>query len=145
MNYIQSSAVFFYVRQVGTPTWKILVCLSGANAPMASQINETDTLHCGVAAGIGNVRLNPSGSAIAITDPNSGQVTYKDMAAWQAAKTLIEFKTESPDQGSAGYGDNFFLWSQGYVTATDLTLAANDVVKFTFTITGIGEPELTPF
>lgn len=145
MQQIQSSAVFFYVRPAGTPTWKILVCLSQWNAPVASQINETDTIHCGVAVGIGNVRLNPTGTAVCEAAPTAGQVTYEDMLNWQTAKTLIEFKTEYPDQGSAGYGGNFFLWSQGYVSATDLQSNANDVIKFTFTITGVGEPITQPF
>lgn len=145
MQQIQSSSVFFYIRAVGDTNWKILVCLSQSNMPVASQINETDTIHCGVAVGIGNVRLNPTGTAVCEAAPTGGKATYEDLLDWQLKKTLIEFKTEYPDQGSAGYGGNFFLYSQGYVTATELQSNANDVIKFTFTLSGVGEPINQPF
>jgi hypothetical protein len=144
MSEILSELVTLQIREVGGSTWKDLVCLTALSMPLASQVNTTDTIHCGPKTAVGNITLNPTGTALTETDINANTVTFKEMKNWQLTKTLIEYKVEYPGSGGS-YGADIFLYSTGFVTATDLTLAPSQNITFTFTITGNSTPVGVPF
>lgn len=142
MNSIQGELAPIQLSSDGGITWKTLVCLETSNVPLATTVNEVET-NCGVAVGLGAIKFNPAGSAVAEAIPTSNQVTYKDLLGWQVAKTLIMFKVEYPGSGGQ-YGMNLALSGTCYVTSTDVTLETGKVITFTYTLTGTGTVNTNP-
>lgn len=142
MNSIQGELAPIQLSSDGGLTWKPLVCLETSNVPLATTVNEVET-NCGVAVGLGAIKFNPAGSAVAEASPTAQQVTYKDLLGWQVNKTLIMFKVEYPGSGGQ-YGANFALSGTCYVTSTDLTAETGKVITFTYTLTGTGVVNTNP-
>jgi len=141
MQTIQSSAAPIELRAKGATPWKTLVCLESYNVPVNTTTTTTDTF-CGRAVGLGVREFTPSGSAVCEQLPTTDQVTYKDMLAWQVNGTVLEFRVQEPGTGSIG--NDIYLSGECYVTATELQGAVNDVLKFTFTLSGQGTLDITP-
>ena len=97
----------------------------------------TDTLTCGQAVGVGSQTFNPTGTAICTTDAVAGsQVTYNRLLIAQTNAETFKFRVRNPASGSTG--NNFFMKGDCKCTSLDLQFAANDVVKFSWTLTGEG-------
>lgn len=141
MQTVQSSLAPIEVRVVGDSTWKTIVCAENYNVPVNTQVNTTDTF-CGRAVGLGVLEFNPTVSAVFENDPDSDMVTYDQMLAWQVGKITLEFRVQYPGSGSVG--SKIYLSGQCSVTATELQGAVNEVLKFTATLTGQGEIDITP-
>jgi len=141
MQTIQSSDAPIELRVAGTEEYKTLVCTSDYNIPLNTTVNTVDTF-CGRAVGLGVIEFNPAGSAVCEQQPTSDQVTYNDLVSWQLAKTILEFRVQFPGTGSVG--GIIYLTGECSVTATELQGAVNEVLKFTYTLTGQGTPTNVP-
>lgn len=137
MTTIQSSSTPIELSFDSEVSWQVLVCLEGYNVPTELPTTVTDTLTCGQVVGVGTQTFNPTGTAICLTDPVAGsQVTYNRLQIAQNAAETIKFRVRNPSSGSTG--NNYFLKGSCKVTSLDLQFAANDVVKFSWTLTGEG-------
>lgn len=136
MQTIQSSLLPIQLRVKGTTPWLTLVCLENYNVPVATTVTETDTF-CGNAVGLGVKKFTPAGSAVCEQFPTSDQVTYDTLLNWQMNNTLLEFRVEFPSSGGS-IGVMVFLQGDCFVTSTEFQAAINDVIKFTYTLTGSG-------
>jgi len=141
MQTVQSSNAPIEVREKGTLPWKTIVCAENYSIPVNTQVTTTDTF-CGRAVGLGVLEFNPTVSAVYEDAPDTTMVTYDDMLAWQVNKTTLEFRVQYPGTGSAG--SHIYLSGECSVTATELQGAVNEVLKFTATLTGQGELDITP-
>lgn len=125
----------------GGSTWQTLVCLTDYSVPLSKTANVTETF-CGPQTGLGSGTFNPTGTAVAETNPTSNQVTYQRLlTAWEAGE-VIRFRVQAPTTGSIG--SYFYLSGQCYVTDLELTFTAGETVQFTFTLTGTGSIDITP-
>lgn len=135
MTTAQGELAPLYLSEDGV-TWKTLVCLETYDLGLDTTVNQTET-NCGIATGLGAIKFAPKGSAVMELEPDDTMVTYKDMVAWQLAKTLLYFKTEYPGSGSQ-YGSNIALSGQAYVSSTSGTFQVGQVIKFSWGMTGNG-------
>lgn len=138
MQNIQAIAVPLYLSTDGV-NWKILVCLADHTLPLTMQTTDTNT-QCGVAVGTGPVKFAPTFSAVANTNPDPGQVGVDDMEGWMLNNTLLYYKFLRPAAGQYGYGGNKGISGRVLVTAVTETLTVDDVVKFSGTLSGVGQP-----
>src|SRR6187549_221824 len=135
MNTLQSSNLPIELSFDNGLTFKQLVCLENYNIPVDTQVTETNTF-CGNAVGLGVKKFTPSGSAVCELSPSGSQVTFEELLAAQMADTVLIFKVQYPSPGSTN--TNIFMSGQCYVTNTTLQAQINDVIKFSFTLTGSG-------
>jgi hypothetical protein len=125
----------------GGTTYRSLVCLENYDIPVERSITETETF-CGKSVGLGSLSFNPSGSAVCKNAPDSDEITYKEMVAAEVDGTLVKFKISAPASGTEA-GDDFYLAGDCYVTSTTLQFATNELVKFSWTLTGTGTLDVT--
>ena len=137
METIQSSTSPIELSFDSEVSWQVLVCLEAYNVPTELPTTVTDTLTCGPVVGVGSQTFNPTGTAICTADPVAGsQVTYNRLQIAQNTSETIKFRVRNPSSGSTG--NNYFLKGSCLVTSLDLQFSPNDVVKFSWTLTGTG-------
>jgi hypothetical protein len=142
MQTIQSSTSPIELSFDNEVSWQVLVCLEAYNVPTELPTTVTDTLTCGQVVGVGSQTFNPTGTAICRADPDAGsQVTYNRLLIAQTNVETIKFRVRNPSSGSTG--NNFFLKGSCKVTSLDLQFAPNDVVKFSWTLTGEGTLDIS--
>ena len=142
MQVIQSIAVLLELRPHGSTTWYQLVCLDGFQNPWATSLNETDT-QCGIAVGLGPIKFNPTGTGVVEAAPGPTQITHQHLRNWQLAQLLLDYRIQFPSTGGGSIGSNLYSEGQCYVTNTTDQYKIDDVVKFTFTLSGNGQPTAT--
>lgn len=142
MQTIQSSTTPIELSFDSEVSWQVLVCLEAYNVPTELPTTVTDTLTCGQAVGVGSQTFNPTGTAICTTDAVAGsQVTYNRLLAAQTNAETFKFRVRHPSSGSTG--NSYFMKGDCKCTSLDLQFAANDVVKFSWTLTGEGLLDIT--
>lgn len=121
-------------------TWKDLVCLTDYQIPLNSPLTATDTF-CGKKVGVGNIEFNPSGTAVCEVIPLTTEVSAPELLDAQNGKTSIHFRAQNPQAGSVG----LLLYIAGSCKVTNVTIigTANNLITFTFQLTGEGVIELT--
>lgn len=139
MNVIQSIAVLLELRPHGSSTWLSLVCLDGFSNPWVTTTNETDTA-CGIAVGMGPIKFNPTGTGVVEASPGPTQITHQHLRNWQVAQTVLDYRIQYPTTGGGSVGANLYSEGQVLVTNTQDQYKIDDVVKFQFTLSGLGQP-----
>ncbi len=140
MNTIQASQVSLQISEDQGTTWLDLVCIDNFDISFDTQTTETNTF-CGIALGVGAIKHSVKGSAVCEAIPDVDQATLNKVLNWQKSKERIMYRVEYPATGGS-VGANFFMEGTGYFTAIDTKFANLDVVKFDFTISGDGEPDI---
>jgi len=127
---VQSSSVPLNISFDGGVTYKALVCLENYSVETTTSTTTDDTF-CGRFVGLGPLGTQITGTGVCESVPLTTQVTQKDLRSAQNAGTLLYFQANYPTPGSAGgqISNN----ASGYCTATGEQMAANNLVKFTFT------------
>lgn len=142
MTTIQSSTTPIELSFDSEVSWQVLVCLEAYNVPTELPTTVTDTLTCGQVVGVGSQTFNPTGTAICTSDPIAGsQVTYNRLLTAQTNAETFKFRVRNPSSGSTG--NNFFMKGSCKATSLDLQFAANDLIKFSWTLTGEGSLDIT--
>lgn len=142
MTNVQAINVPIQVSADNGNTWETIVCISEHTLPIVSAVNKLNT-QCGVAAGLGPVEFNPTGTAATNLDDNAGQVSVKDLVNWLILQTKLKYRMQTPGTGSS-IGSNFYLSGFCYVTKAEIKETVGDVETFTFELTGIGIPSTVP-
>jgi hypothetical protein len=140
MNTIQASLVPLQVSENQGTTWLDVVCVDNFDISFDTQTTETNTF-CGIALGVGATKHAVKGTAVCEASPLTGQATLNKFLNWQQSKERIMYRAEYPGTGGS-VGSNFFLSGTAYVTNVDTKFANLDVVKFDFTLSGDGEPDI---
>lgn len=142
MQVIQAITIPLELSADNGATWQTLVCIDSHDTPMETQITKTNTF-CGVAVGLGPIQFDPSGTAICSIDDDPTQVSLKDMQAWQVAQKVLKFRVQDVSNPGS-IGSRVYLSGNCYVTTCSPTFKADDVVKFSFKLTGLGTPNIIP-
>lgn len=146
---IQGLSVSFWVREAADSDgdFRRLVCSLDDQAEIDNEVTETDT-KCGTFTGVKEAKGTYSGNAAANADPNAGtEVTYGEVLAWQAAKTLLDFelKNDAFDSIPAGdAGGPIYHSGQGRFTNSVLSANVGEVVQFSWTFSPSGALSFEP-
>lgn len=121
-------------------TWKDLVCLTNYSSPLTNPLNETPTF-CGKEVGEGIPALDFTGEAVSELEPDSMQVSQGDLELAMMAGTRPLARTVTPTTGSVGN----LMRRESRVVVESVTPkgAADDVLKFDFSLKGVGTPTIT--
>jgi hypothetical protein len=91
-NAVQGSEVVVLFREAGTSdAYKTLVCEIDNQFELTNDTTETDT-KCGTYVGIKDPKGTISGNAVYNVDTEATEISYSDVAAWQKANTLLDYK-----------------------------------------------------
>lgn len=83
--------------------------------------------------------FNPSFTAVCASNPDGNtEVTYKELLAKQKAGDTVLFRLSHGTSGAT-----FYMSGSCKVTSLSLAGSATDVIKFTGTLTGEGELDIT--
>lgn len=128
------------VRVNGTvDPWKTLVCTEDSQFQITNEVNKKRT-NCGVDTSIADADFNASGNAVQNPIPTSLEVSYKDIKAWQLAKTLLDFQYISEADAAQGLaeGDGVNNFGSGYFTETTFNGTAEENATFSWSFEGTG-------
>ena len=137
-TYLQSSQMPLELSFNGGTIWKQLVCVASLNDNMSVGNTETETLNCGTLQGIGSPKFDFSGEAVADFTPGSTLVSRKDLETAMLASQTLKARLQYPGTGSAGA--TYYKSGDVLVTAVNGKESPNDLIKFDFTIKGVGIP-----
>lgn len=143
---IQGLSVSFWVREAADSDgdFRRLVCSLDDQAEIDNEVTETDT-KCGTFTGVKEAKGTYSGNAAANADPNAGtEVTYGEVLAWQAAKTLLDFQLKNDAFDSIAESAAIHHEGQGRFTNSVLTAAVGEVVQFSWTFSPSGALSFEP-
>lgn len=121
-------------------TWKDLVCLTNYSSPLTNDLNETLTF-CGKEVGEGIPALDFSGEAVSKMPALVNQVSQGDLEEAMMGKVRPLARIVYPTTGSAG--STMRRESQVVVESVTPKGAANDVLKFDFSLKGVGTPTIS--
>lgn len=134
---VQFDSQAFEVSDDDGLTWATLVCLDSVTVTFASEITETAT-QCGTVVGVGEMKGNFDYTGVCNTTPDADEVSFKDVLTWQKAKQLVQIRCTNGSSGA-----NWFYQFGAYFTNTTHDGTSNDVMKFSGTVTGQGEVDLS--
>lgn len=138
---IQSVDAPLEISSDGGTTYKTVVCLESYNVNGETSVTETET-YCGNIVGLGQPKVTIDVNAVCETSPTVTQVSHEDVAGWWVGKTALKYRIQNPSTGTPG--SNYYLQGDAYVTSKSDAFAISEVVKFSFTLTGNGIPDVTP-
>lgn len=124
-------------------SWLRLVCSESDVLETTSEVTEADT-KCGPYSVTGDMKAAVSGEAVCNATPTSLEVSLKQMLIWQKAKTLLDYRSYNGTVDVAPESDAYHVEGQGRVSRLQKTGATKDVVKFSWELATVGEPELEP-
>lgn len=137
-TYIQSTAVPL-TMSLDDITYKNVVCKKSFNANFDIAVNKDET-DCGVVKGLGAIDWKVDFEGVVNTTPNTPtELSAKALLDIFMSKALVYLKTMT----GAGSGQNVYLQGSGYVTNLVLSNAVNNVMGFTFTFEGVGDPDVS--
>lgn len=138
---IQSVNLPLEISTDGGSTYKSIICIEGFSMTNTSPTNDADT-NCGRFTGIGIEGTEITGTGVVAMFPTASQLAYTDITALQYNITTVKYRVQYPSTGSIGG----FIYQTGNAlfSVTSITTAAGQVVKFGFTLKGVGARNLTP-
>lgn len=140
---IQSIDSPIYLSVDNGVTWKYLVCTSGWTLSVTTQSTTTDT-QCGRFVGLGAKEFNYSVNAVCSYEQQANEVGLNDIQGWNDANTALQVLVESPRLGSYAPGAAYFAQGSFYVSAYTIVDNTNDPIKFTVTLLGYDQLDVTP-
>jgi hypothetical protein len=138
MAEVQALDMVFEVRPAGSGAYKELVCAIDDQGELDNEVNEKVT-RCGKFSGVQDISATYSGNAMANSDPTTTEVTYADVAGWQKAKTLLDFRYYNKASTGILIGAVVSHQGQGRFTNSVLTGASGETVDFSWTFSPSGE------
>lgn len=139
VNSIQGSLVLTEVS-VDKITWNVLVCEQGSKFDYTTNVTIEKT-KCGPIKGLDNPDGKFSGDGVLNVLPAAGQISYKEIQDWVAAKQLVYMRKQSPAtiDPVTTIGQAFFQQMEGYFTSLSIDYGNGQVVKFTYNFEGQGD------
>lgn len=135
---IKGSAVGLYVMDGSPASWKLAVCGTDLSFSGSTETQDASS-KCGTSSTPGNASWTMSGSGIAKVDANpTTEVSAEDfLAIWEGKEVkewLITDDTDAP---------TIYRRGSGFLSSIEETYNNGDVARFTFTITGTSDIDLT--
>lgn len=139
-NEIASKDIGLYFNQgtPETPDWVLAVCSTsdGFSSSIDAVTTSTKCDDGWVASLPGDGSWSFSHSALANSDPATGQISFKELEDIYLAKTVGQWKLESVNAA-----DDFYWEGMGWISSLDETAASGEYLTVDITITGTGQPE----
>lgn len=123
--------------------WLRLVCSESDVLETTSEVTDADT-KCGPYSTTGDMKAAISGEAVCNATPTTLEVSLKQMLIWQKAKKLLDYRAYNAVVDTVAQSEAYHLEGTGKVSRVQKTGATKDVVKFSWEIATVGEPELEP-
>lgn len=135
---IQGAEIQLLLREFGsTDEWQEVVCEETVTMDVTNDVTTTKT-KCGVFKGIDVADFKLNGTGVANIDPTSAEVSHDGLLTWQLARTKLEFWLQNRAYGSNAAGTVVKMSGGAYINATQFQGNNNDVVKFTWSLEGVG-------
>jgi hypothetical protein len=138
---IQSVNLPIEISQDNGVTYKSIICIEGFAVTNTSPTNDADTA-CGRFVGIGIEGSEIQGTGVVAMFPTASQLSYQDITTFQFNLTQVKYRTQYPSTGSIG--GYLYQTGQALFSVTSIQDAAGQVVKFGFTLKGIGSRNIVP-
>jgi hypothetical protein len=138
---LSGKSISIYIKDGGTPTYKLLVC--NTEASLSHNVDEIDTSSkCddGVKTILpGRSSWEMSFSGQVNTTPTSGsEYSWDDILGFAVGKTQKTFAFRDATS------TDIYAEGDGYLTSVEIQANDNEVVTFSATITGTGALDVTP-
>lgn len=136
---IQSNLVPFAIS-TDDVTYKNVVCKKAWNFNGTTPVT-TEQTDCGPLVAVASNEWTFDFEMVLNTTPNGAtEMSAKDILTIWNAQTYSYVKVLYPDPG----GTNFYIQGAGYITSFTLTNTVGNLMTFTGTFTGNGNPDITP-
>jgi hypothetical protein len=120
-------------------TYKSVVCKKSYNFNFDTPVNEEET-DCGKQVGLGATGWTADFDGVLNTTPNTAtEYSAAGVLALWSGQTLVYIKTQTGN----GVTPNLYVQGSGYITNFRITNQVGNLIGFTFTFTGIGNPDIT--
>jgi len=131
------------ITNVGTTGFKNLVCLrtSSVNTTMDATTEQTN---CGVLTSPSEPQMSLDFDAICEVAPSVSQISYEDLLACAANKTLVMVRVQSPVRTGSSAGADYYHRFSGYITDITWNQATTEFINFSGTIQSTGAIDVDP-
>lgn len=134
---LQGDDVEFLVRVADTGTFKEMVCEETLTLDVTNDVTTTKT-KCGPFKGVQTPDFKANGTGVHNTEPTGSEVSYDQIVDWQNSKTKVDWIIRNQAYGSYAAGEAMRFSGSGYFVSSQGSFSANDVVKFTWALEGVG-------
>ena len=135
---IQSNQVPLQLSSDGV-TYKNVVCKRTTNFNGTTSVNVEET-DCGIEKGLGTPDWTIGFEGVVNTTPTSTtELSTADLLSLWLNKTLTYTKFLTGD----GTGKNIYIQGTGYITDLTVDVSTGNLVAFSFTLNGVGNPDIT--
>jgi len=126
-----------------SPVYRTAVCEEESDGGISNSPTTTQT-KCGTfaAPGIPEGTINISG--VVNVDPDADELSARQLMDWgnQGTKLAVVYQDGADDNSTAGAA--IYMAGQGYLSDVRVQAPANDVIKFTATLTFSGDIDTNP-
>ncbi|MGN6436875.1 MAG: phage tail tube protein [Agriterribacter sp.] len=134
MANLQGKELVLELRAAGVGSFKFVVCETDSSFSGTTNTNSTSSKCDGGTPqiGLGTSDYTIDFNGVIRVDPNlTTQLTYQQMLVWWKKQQLLDFR-----RNNSGVVQQE---GQGYITAIGDSAPTDDLVSFSFTLTGVGE------
>lgn len=144
---LQGAHVGVYIRSYGsTDVFKRIVCEETLTLDITNDIQTTKT-KCNVFKGIDVTDWKINGTGVCNFNPGGTEISSDDLIDLQIARTKLEVfvQNEAFTEGGTAYGvaSVFKFGGAAYLNSQQLSFPTNDITKYTFSLEGVDEPDVT--
>ena len=134
---VQGSDIELLVRQKNTGEFKTMTCEETVFLDVTNDVNTTKT-KCGTFKGIQVADFKLNGTATFNTTPDSGELSYDEVLAFQLDRTRCEFILRNKAYETYSAGDVIRMSGDCFFTSTQFDGSDGQVAKFTWNAEGDG-------
>jgi hypothetical protein len=118
--------------------YKSVVCKRAWNFNGTTPVNPEET-DCGVHKGLGSPDWTMDFEGVLNTTPNTGtEMSASDVINLWLNQTLTYIKTQTGN----GVAPNMYIQGSGYITDFAIQNSVGNLIAFTFTFNGVGNPDI---
>jgi hypothetical protein len=140
---VPGTLIVFRVRENGTQNpFKNVACIETDTYNMDNEVAERRT-KCGIITSVADPTVNITGTAVQELPLSSDHVSYKEVRAWQIAKTKLDYEYLNIAGQGLTEGEAVDNSGSGYFTSSSYNSSAeaDGVGTFDFTFSGTGTPD----
>ena len=120
-------------------TYKSVVCKRAWNFNGTTPVNTEET-DCGVQKGLGSNDWTMDFEGVLNTTPNGAtEMAAAEVIGLWLNQTTTYIKTQTGD----GTGNNLYIQGSGYITDFAVQNQVGNLIAFSFTFNGVGNPDIT--
>lgn len=142
MGQILGSLQNIEVDVAGGSSYKNLVCLRTASVNTTVD-STTEQTNCGPLTSVADATMGVDFDAICEVSPSVSQISYEDLLAAMAGKTLVSVRVQNPAVTGASVGAAYYHQFSGYITSLTLNQSTTEFINFSGSITSTGLVDVT--